>query len=325
MDVAVVGGTFASLHRGHKKLIERACAYEKTVIGLSTDEFASRRKSYGVPPYQERKRNLELFLRSIACSAEILPLSNPFGDASVSPLYDIIVVSEETLVTALKINREREKRSLTPLHIDVVRYELAQDLFPISSRRISSGEIDENGLRKEPVSFSISTRNSIKVEGVKRYLIELGVPYSIFQNTDYTTKDDQPFSEDTLEMARMRARSHSNNVDYSIGIESGLFSFGDYRSYSDFHVCVVLDRYGNETVGTSSGFLIPQYLVDSVKEGNDISAAFEKVHNVRGIGSGEGIVSYYSGKRISRKDLVFESVRNAFIPRLSPGFYGLRF
>ncbi len=89
----------------------------------------------------------------------------------------------------------------------------------------------------------------------------------------------------------------------------------------DFHVCAVIDRYSRLTYGFSSGFQIPDNIVELVKEGYSESAAFQKLYGGEYIGKREGIVGVLSHDHVKRSELIIESVRNAFLPRISPDHF----
>jgi pantetheine-phosphate adenylyltransferase len=105
---------------GHKKLIETAFAFaDHVLIGLSTDEFAKKRKKKA-RPYAARKKALEEFLASRGWNAEIVPLDDYAGPAATSKELDAIIVSEETRERAERINQQRMARKLHPLVILVI-------------------------------------------------------------------------------------------------------------------------------------------------------------------------------------------------------------
>lgn len=325
MTITVVGGTFSILHKGHRLLLGEACREsERVIIGLATDDFSASRKSYSPVPFETRKKNLESFFLNIGCTAEIRPLTRSEGTADTDPSFDRIVVSEETEEAARSINEKRKKNGLSPLVIDTVPVVLADDLFPVGSSRILGKEIDGEGKRLKPLAVSVASGNGQKLQAVKEYFESLGVATEVHSNMDYET-NNQPFGEDITAMAYERAKSSRTGYDYSLGIEAGLVLDRASNKYFDVHVCVVLDRYRNLTTGMSSAFQVPGYLIDRVKTGIDVSLAYEKEHNVADIGKNEGIIGIFSGGKVTRHDLIEESIRNAFIPRHSPYSYGLSY
>jgi len=145
----VIGGTFYRLHKGHRALIKKALEVgERILIGLTTDEMAEKMiKGHGLGGFEERKRGLEKFLREVKAlgRAQIFPINDPYGPTLVDRKIDAIVVSTETVKRARQINLLRQKKGLKPLKIVVIRMVLAEDNLPISTARILSGEITEEG------------------------------------------------------------------------------------------------------------------------------------------------------------------------------------
>ncbi|HDH41843.1 MAG TPA: phosphopantetheine adenylyltransferase [Candidatus Altiarchaeales archaeon] len=142
----VIGGTFNMIHKGHRRILKTGLQLAKSaIIGLTSDDFASRFRVEKVIPYEKRRENLEKFLRSIGKPYEIVEIMDSYGIATVDPEIDCIVVSEETLLRAEEINAIRFKKGLEKLTIVVVPILLAEDGKPISADRINSGEIDMEG------------------------------------------------------------------------------------------------------------------------------------------------------------------------------------
>jgi pantetheine-phosphate adenylyltransferase len=147
--LVAVGGTFDKLHKGHKKLLEFSFEIgEKVVIGLSSDELVKKlQKPHEVASYEERKRNLILFLKEkgFINRFELIPLKDRYGITLIHPDLEALVAGEENKIIAEKINEERVKKGLKPLEIFYVTLVLAEDNKPISSTRIRRGEINEDG------------------------------------------------------------------------------------------------------------------------------------------------------------------------------------
>lgn len=318
----VVGGTFSYLHAGHKLLLRKAAEIgDRVIIGLTTDEFLSQHKRYGKIKYETRKRNLEKFMKTLTPDFEIQPLDTKDGNTTEVREYTNIVVSVETYQRAIHINEVRADNGFPLLNILRVPYVLAEDLFPISSTRIINGEIDRRGKRKQKIRISISTNNDLKVAALRDYVSKFMKNFEISVNSNYELPNAQPFGEDTLEMATKRAMAALKSNDYAFGIESGVFYDRVNDMYFDFHYCVIIDREGKITIGSSSGFEIPSNIVRRLKLGETISEAYEKIYGVSDIGGKEGIVGAISGNRLKRYDLITESIRNAFVPRFNSEFY----
>ncbi|NOZ76382.1 MAG: phosphopantetheine adenylyltransferase [Euryarchaeota archaeon] len=140
MRKVAVGGTFDRIHRGHRTLLERAIqAGDHLVVGLTCDEMLSK----PARPYHLRKASLEEFLEGT--SHQIVPLRDPLGPAATMEDLHVLVVSEQTLPNAVKINEKREQAGLSPLEVIAVPMVLADDGRPISSTRIRKREIDPEG------------------------------------------------------------------------------------------------------------------------------------------------------------------------------------
>lgn len=140
MKKIVVGGTFDSLHKGHRCFLERATSLGTVKVGLTSDKMALETKGEGVESFEERSQHLLDFISDL----EIEKIDNSFGFA-VEEDFDYIVVSSETRTRAEKINQERELLGKEKIEIVEVDFILADDGEPISSTRIRSGEIDKEG------------------------------------------------------------------------------------------------------------------------------------------------------------------------------------
>ena len=146
-----LGGTFNIIHEGHMALLKRAFEEgDEIYIGLTSDKMASRSRKVPLQDYDTRFRNLENTLGQIAGNKKIFifPLEEPMGRAATGN-FDIIVVSQDTVSGAEKINDVRERNGLKTMEIIVIEMVLADDGEPISASRVVKGQIDQKGILKQ--------------------------------------------------------------------------------------------------------------------------------------------------------------------------------
>jgi len=143
-----IGGTFRILHKGHKLLIDTAFEIAApngyVFIGLASGDLIKNKGK--IDTLSNRKTTLEkyLLIKGYQERALIKPIRDKYGPA-IDEEFDAIIVSPETKKTAEEINYKRRKKGKKPLKIIQIPFVLADDGMPISSSRIKSKEIDENG------------------------------------------------------------------------------------------------------------------------------------------------------------------------------------
>ncbi|KJE48898.1 MULTISPECIES: pantetheine-phosphate adenylyltransferase [Acidiplasma] len=318
----LVGGTFNHFHKGHELMLRTAIDTGcRVIIGLTSDDYVIGNKEF-IIKYRTRLKRLKKFMDKYTDNYEIHELNDKFGETLKIKEANLIV-SPETYSTAIYINNKRNEMNMRPLNIIKVPFVLAEDFFPISSTRIEYGEITRTGKRKNPIKISISTNNSLKTMALRDFLNKFMKNFDVIENHEYETDTDQPYGDDTPRLARLRAMKGLRDNDYSIGIESGLFYNKINNVYYDFHYCAVIDRYSRITTGVSSGFELPEDIVDVVRSGLSVSDAIKEIYNIPDIGKREGIIGLISNYNIKRYDLIMESIRNAFIVRFRPDLYNI--
>lgn len=144
-----LGGTFNVIHEGHIALLSRAFAEgDEIYVGLTSDTMARAHRSVPVQGYDTRLKNLTEALSKLSKGKpfHVFQIDDEFGPAAREN-YDVIVVSEETLKGAERVNIFRAAGGLKPLKIVVVDMVLAQGK-PISSTRILRRQIDRGSNSK---------------------------------------------------------------------------------------------------------------------------------------------------------------------------------
>ena len=115
------------------------------MIGLTSDEMALQTRNREIAGFEDRKKELELFISGeLKSKPDVVEIKDKFG-STLERDFDYIVVSPETFPTAIAINEERKKINKKSIEIIKIDFVLAEDGKPISSERISKGEIDKHG------------------------------------------------------------------------------------------------------------------------------------------------------------------------------------
>ncbi|MEM0136182.1 MAG: pantetheine-phosphate adenylyltransferase [Thermoplasmatales archaeon] len=309
----LLGGTFSILHKAHKEMITRATSMGELIIGLTSDNFKFH-KRYVVPPYETRKTNLENYLNEINSSARIVKLDDPYG-STLSPEYDAIVSSNETLDFINTINFSRKSSGIAPLIVENVGEILADDLMPIKSERIIRGYIDENGARKKPIKIILVTKNPTKIEGAKASLSLMFKDFELESMEPTNNFHPQPMNHETFVGARRRVEGVKEDYDYAIGIEAGIVSFNglDY----DVHIAAVKDSLGVTNYGMSSGLPMSASMIGEIKSGKELEEVTNELIGVSDSGDYRGAIYYFSRGIKERKHLVEESIISAFTQRIA--------
>jgi len=147
-QLVALGGTFDILHRGHLALLQTAFSISsKVIIGLTSDEFATKKGKNLLHNYSQRYQSLESTIKKNFPNSqyEISKLENDFGPAVLESGVEALVVSEETIGQGQVLNKLRNERQLPSVEIVSVPMVLATDGKYISTTRIKNSEIDAEG------------------------------------------------------------------------------------------------------------------------------------------------------------------------------------
>ena len=172
------------------------------------------------------------------------------------------------------------------------------------------------------VRVIVGSTNPTKVEGVKLAFSQYFKRVEVDGVDVKTNVSSQPFDDETVKGAIERAiKCYSDEFDFSVGIEAGLFKFKDTISgYIDFQVAAV---YNGETytIGFGPGFEYPKIVVDEVLKGKEVGEIMSKISGIKNLGRKVGAVHYLSKGAISRTDLSRIAVTMALIPWLNKELY----
>jgi len=146
--LVALGGTFDILHKGHIALLQKGFSISsKVIIGLTSDELATKKGKNLLHVYLERYHTLESIIKKNFPNSEfeISKLDNDFGPAVLEKEVEALIVSEETIGQGHILNKLRHEKQLFPVEIVSVPMVLATDGKRISTSRIKNSEIDAEG------------------------------------------------------------------------------------------------------------------------------------------------------------------------------------
>lgn len=155
------------------------------------------------------------------------------------------------------------------------------------------------------MKIAVGSKNPVKIEAVhlafqslwpdQEFIVEgVSVPSGV---------SDQPMSdEESIKGARNRARQalEITNFDYGVGLEGGLHQIGEH--YFNCGWIVVIDKNGNEGIGSTVKILTPPRILKFVKEGLELGDANDVVFGKTNSKQGEGHVGLMTKNIITRSD-----------------------
>ncbi|MBE43925.1 MAG: inosine/xanthosine triphosphatase [Thaumarchaeota archaeon] len=165
------------------------------------------------------------------------------------------------------------------------------------------------------------TSNMIKVEAVKIAFKHFYRDVRVMNvNTDNLPL--QPITlNGTVNGAIKRASTaiqKINDADFGVGIEAGLMEIPDIKTYLNVQFAVIIDRDEKITIGSSSGFQLPNEVSKIVLiERMEVDKAVEFLYGISDIGEKRGIIDLMTKGAISRKELITNALIMAIAPRIS--------
>ncbi|MDD5778459.1 MAG: DUF84 family protein [Candidatus Thermoplasmatota archaeon] len=184
----------------------------------------------------------------------------------------------------------------------MVPYALADDGIPLSTTRIRQGDIAD-GHRLTPVRVNVGSANPAKQEAVEAAFHRLFGHLEIKVNMVDVPRSLLPCNREIEEGARGRALRALDGADYGVGIEAGLRETED--AWLVEHCCAVADATGYVTVGRGPAFTCPENLAEKLggpgRQEDEARAS---------------VVSYLSGGRLSRREIMEQAVLMALLPRV---------
>jgi len=120
-----MGGTFDGIHAGHKLLFNEATrlSRERLVVGVTDGPMIKGKVLWElITPIEDRILKVREYLQSVNPNLDyqIVPITDLYGPTIVDKDLECIVVSEETVKGATKINQARAEKGWPELQVHIV-------------------------------------------------------------------------------------------------------------------------------------------------------------------------------------------------------------
>ena len=174
-------------------------------------------------------------------------------------------------------------------------------------------------MRINRVKIAVGTENPVKIAAVREVFEDLfkdeqvevlGIPVD-------STVPIQPFGEEVIVGAVNRALKSlkSEDADYGIGIEGGVFKLGN-RWYNLGFVAIA-DKKGVIGTGTSGWFECPEPILKKLKNGEELGTVMDRLTGRKGTKRREGAVGIFTRGKVTRKEFYKHGLYMALIPFLN--------
>lgn len=166
----------------------------------------------------------------------------------------------------------------------------------------------------------IATKNNGKIEGAKRAFEKFFEDVEVVGVSASSDVSEQPINYETFQGAKNRVENlkkyaveNAVESDYYVSIESGMVnSFG---SWMIVNIAVIEDKEGLSSVACSSGFPVPDRLVERIKQ-EGLGVVMDSIFNeedLRSRGGGIQLLTHNVVSRIDLTEVAFEMALTKFI------------
>ena len=153
----------------------------------------------------------------------------------------------------------------------------------------------------------IATKNPGKIEGAKRAFLYYfdnitveGVPVPSDVSEEPVNDELYNGSNNRVQNLKKYAKENNIDADYFIAVESGITN--QLGKWLIVNIATIEDRHGKKSIGSSSGFPVPDRYVDEIIS-TDLGKVMDRIFNEEDLRSKQGGVSLLTKGVISRYDL----------------------
>lgn len=162
----------------------------------------------------------------------------------------------------------------------------------------------------------MGTKNPGKIEGARQAFEKYFDNVEIEGFAVNSDVPNQPVNDEILQGAKNRVKNLKdyaklNNIeaDFYIASEAGITD--KLGTWLDFNLALIEDKNGNQSVGVSQGFPIPEKYIDEIKA-TEFGKLMDRLFHGKDLGKAKGGINFLTKDEVTRIDLT----RNAFVMAL---------
>ncbi len=166
-QVVGLGGTFDHFHAGHAHFLNFASQLSnKLIIGVTNEKLTlGKQFASTIEPYAARFHSVKQYCRRHNIQCEVVELTDIFGPTLEHTPIQALIVTEETVAGAKKINDTRQKLGLWEIPVYICDYINDETGQPLHAENIRAGKVSRQGTVYDTIFQNSLTLN----EDQRRY------------------------------------------------------------------------------------------------------------------------------------------------------------
>lgn len=174
------------------------------------------------------------------------------------------------------------------------------------------------------MKVAVGSTNPVKVKATKKAFEKIwsDKKWTVIAVEGKSGVSDQPMSdEESIKGARNRAKSamKKTGADFAVGIEGGLQEF--QRNWFDTGWIIVIDKKGNEGIGTTIRMQTPPKMMKLVKKGIEVGIVDDMLFKEKGSKTKQGHFGLMTNNKLNREQAYQNGVISALVRFLKPHLF----
>ncbi len=138
---------------------------------------------------------------------------------------------------------------------------------------------------------AVGSKNPTKINPVKQVFSKHFKKVKVIGVDVVSGVSNQPMSDEEIYTGALNRAKNSikkvKDAEFGVGIEGGLHE-NEY-GWFERSLVVIVDKKGNIGIGASGGIVLPEIIVNKIKQGKNLEQAMDELFETKKIGEGIGM------------------------------------